>query len=296
MTLTSTPIRAEHTLAGAIELSARIEDLLVARNPRGMQTVQASMLKGYVLRAAMMMQQCDGTVLIGTGFPVAGTFETDGPVGAISLYRGLEALGAKPVLVCGDPLASAIEADYRVEKLPVGPASQEERCAKAADVLEKHQPQLVISIERPGQAADHGYYNMRGESISAGAASFDEIMQMAGCPTVAVGDGGNEIGMGNVGPALRSLDITPALTRCGELVVADVSNWGGHGLIAMLGWLVGKDLLADFDNLAVLQYCSEHGSVDGVTRENTLTEDSLPAEDGIEMLKQLRQLTGFISA
>ncbi|TDO97346.1 DUF4392 domain-containing protein [Marinomonas balearica] len=279
----------------AIQLSAEIEDLLVSRNPRGMKSVQASMLKGYCLRAAMMMHQCDGYVLIGTGFPVAGTFETDGPVGAISLYRAFEMIGAKPVMVCGDPLASAIGSDFTVEKLSVGETSAEERSAKATEILEKYQPQLVLSIERPGRTEDAGYYNMRGESIAPNSASFDEIILEAGCPTIAIGDGGNEIGMGNVRPALRRLDITPAVTRCSELVIADVSNWGGHALVALLGWLSGKDLLESFDNKAVLTYLSEHGSVDGVTRENTLTEDSLPLEEGNKMLLDLRKLTGFIN-
>ncbi len=286
-------ITPQSQMQEAMKLSLAIEELLVSRDLRGMKTVQGMMLPGYCLRAAMMMQQCTGTVLIGTGFPVAGTFETDGPVGAISLYRAFEACGATPIMVCGDPLASALEADYRIQKLPVGEMSTEERLRAADEILEKHAPQLVISIERPGQAADEGYYNMRGESITPHAASFDEIMKEAGCPSIAIGDGGNEIGMGNVRPALRSLDITPAVTRCSELVVADVSNWGGHALVSLMGWLEGKDLLADFDNVAILQYLSERGSVDGVTRDNTLTEDSLPAADGEAMLLELRKLTGF---
>lgn len=286
-------ITPQAQLQEAMKLSLSIEELLVSRDLRGMKTVQGMMLPGYCLRAAMMMQQCKGNVLIGTGFPVAGTFETDGPVGAISLYKAFEACGATPIMVCGDPLASAMESDYRIHKLPVGELSREERLQAADDILAQYNPQLVISIERPGQAADAGYYNMRGESITSHAASFDEVMYEAGCPTIAIGDGGNEIGMGNVRPALRSLDITPAVTRCSELVVADVSNWGGHALVALMGWLNGQDLLADFDNLEVLQYLSERGSVDGVTRDNTLTEDSLPAEDGVSMLLELRKLTGF---
>jgi hypothetical protein len=283
----------ERSLSEAVAVSQAIENALVARNLRGMKTVQEVLMPGYCLRAAMVMQQCTGTVLIGTGFPVAGTFETDGPVGAISLYRAFEAMGAKPVIVCGDPLASALADDYTVQKLPVGELTKAERTDVAKRILDDLTPELVISIERPGQAEDGGYYNMRGESITINSASFDEVMQEAGCPTIAIGDGGNEIGMGNVRPALRSLNITPAVTRCGELIVADVSNWGGHALVAVMGWLVGKDLLADFDNNAVLTYLSEHNSVDGVTRENTLTEDSLPSADGEALIKELRRLTGF---
>ena len=62
-------------------VSKAIEDELVRRNPRGMQTVQCALEQGYVLRAAQLMKACKGTVLIGTGFPVVDTFETDGPVG-----------------------------------------------------------------------------------------------------------------------------------------------------------------------------------------------------------------------
>ncbi|WP_417534555.1 DUF4392 domain-containing protein [Marinobacterium stanieri] len=283
----------QNSVRDAVALSHQIESLLVQRNLRGMAHVRDCMLPGYCLRAALMLQQASDTVLIGTGFPVAGTFETDGPVGAISLYQALDATGRNPVLVCGDPLASVLEKDYRVERLPLNERDAKVRLQQADDILAKHQPSLVISIERPGQSDDTDYYNMRGESIGQHTASFDEIMHQAGCPTIAIGDGGNEIGMGNVRPALKSLDIKAAVTRCNELVVADVSNWGGHALVALMGWLNGQDLLAEFDNTAVLTYLSERGSVDGVTRLNELTEDSLPASDGQELLLALRRLTEF---
>ena len=43
----------------------------------------------------------------------------------------------------------------------------------------------------------------------------------------------------------------------------------------------------------ILGYLSERGSVDGVTRENTLTEDGLAVEEGEQVLEDLRSLTGF---
>ena len=84
-----------------VQLSQQIEDLLVARNLRGMKDVQPALTPGYYLRAAQLLRNCRGTVLIGTGFPVVDTFETDGPVGALALYKTLETLGATPVIVCG---------------------------------------------------------------------------------------------------------------------------------------------------------------------------------------------------
>ena len=275
-----------------ISLSTQIEDLLVARNPRGMQTLQAALVPGYYLRAAQLLLSAEGTVLIGTGFPVAGTYETDGPVGAIALYRALETLGAKPVLVCGAPLADAIASDYRVHKISVGePAVSRIEAEKA---LQQYQPSLVISIERPGMAADGRHYNMRGEDISPACASFDYFLSTASCPTIGIGDGGNEIGMGNVASTLEQLNIIPSATCCDELLIADVSNWAAHGLIAMLSAFNDTDLLLDWDNLAVLNYLSERGSVDGVTRENTLTEDGLSAEVTEALICDLRKLGGYL--
>lgn len=275
-------------LTTAMQLSLDIENMLVERNLRGMKTVQSALPQGYVLRAAQMMLPIRGTVLIGTGFPVVDTFETDGPVGAIALYQAFEALGAQPIIVCGAPLSTQLKNTYRVHEITVGPNAH--RDEEALQALAQLQPELIVSIERPGLAADGKYYNMRGEDISARAACFDTFLIHAQCPSIAIGDGGNEIGMGNIQDALKGLDIQAAATGCNELVIADVSNWAALGLIAMLDWLSGQNILAKLDAMAVLQFLSERGSVDGVTRENTLTEDGLPAQDGIELLNRLQAL------
>jgi hypothetical protein len=272
-------------------LSVLIEDALVARNLRGMKTLQRVLQPGYCLRAARLLRGIQGTVLIGTGFPVVDTFETDGPVGAIALYDCLEYLGAEPVIVCGPPVSTALAGKYRVHEIKVGPHDQREQ--EAFQALAKFQPSLVLSIERPGQAEDGLYYNMRGEDISARAACFDTYLQHCDCPSIAIGDGGNEIGMGNVKEALRELDITPAQTRCDELIVADVSNWGAYGIIAFLALWRNEDLLGKIEPLKILQYLSSLGSVDGVTRRNELTEDGLSPDEGTALLLQLRRLIGM---
>ena len=274
-----------------LALSRRIEDILVARNLRGMKTVQPHLEPGYILRAARILQNCNGNVLIGTGFPVVKTFETDGPVGAIAMYEAFEKLGATPTIVCGRPLSQALAARYRVHEISVG--DHDRRESEAFDALEKFQPQAIISIERPGQAADGGYYNMRGESISEFTACFDTFVNLCECPTIAIGDGGNEIGMGKVAAALRNLNIVPATTSCDELIVADVSNWGAYGLISFLSVWSQRDLLAEIVPMDTLRYISDLGSVDGVTRVNQLTEDGLDPCEGESVLRELRQACGF---
>lgn len=276
-----------------LALSRVIEDILVARNLRGMKTVQPWLEPGYCLRAARMLRDCQGNILIGTGFPVVKTFETDGPVGAIAIYEALEKQGATPTIVCGKPLSQALAARYRVHEISVGDHNRRE--TEAREALDKFQPQAIISIERPGQAADGGYYNMRGESISEYTACFDSFINLCECPTIGIGDGGNEIGMGNVAAALRDLNIVPAVTTCDELIVADVSNWGAYGLISFLSLWTRRDLLAEIVPLDTLRYISGLGSVDGVTRVNQLTEDGLDPGEGESVLRELRSACGYSS-
>jgi len=276
-----------------LQLGTAIEEILVARNPRNMQLARAALEPGYYLRAAQYLQGIRETIIIGTGFPVTSTFETDGPVGAIALYDTLEGLGARPILACGPPLSDALLEDYRVLQLTA--RDREAATEQAREQLQLLQPAAIISIERPGLASDGRYYNMRGEDITARCAFFDPFLEHASCPTIAIGDGGNEIGMGNIATAISALDINASVTRCDELLVADVSNWGAYGLIAILANWSGQDLLAQVSPVAILDYLSARGSVDGVTRENTLTEDGLEAEEGLRVIQELRILTGFLA-
>lgn len=275
-----------------LELSRKIEDILVARNLRGMKTVQAHLEPGYCMRAAKILGDCRNIVLIGTGFPVVETFETDGPVGAIALYETLEKLGSTPILVCGRPIAQALAERFRVYEIHVG--GQDRREYEVQHALTAFRPDAVLSIERPGQAADGAYYNMRGENISENTACFDTFMNISDCPTIAIGDGGNEIGMGKVSRALKDLNIVPSITTCDELIVADVSNWGAYGIISFLAAWNQRDLLGEIVPLDTLRYISELGSVDGVTRINQLTEDGLDVSEGESVLLELRQLCGFV--
>ncbi|MBL4911481.1 MAG: DUF4392 domain-containing protein [Alteromonadaceae bacterium] len=272
-------------------LSKQIEDLLVARNLRGMKHIQKVLNAGYCLRAAQMLHKVKGNVLIGTGFPVVDTFETDGPVGALILYKALEILGATPILVCCTTMAERLSADYRVYGLDQGELASAEHVSHQA--LLTLQPQVIISIERPGLAENGCYHNMLGEDISARAACFDHFLTQAHCPTIAIGDGGNEIGMGKVKATLTELDIIPAVTSCDELIVADVSNWGVYGILAFLSLWSEHDLLSETCPEDILKYLSKLGSVDGVTRKNELTEDSLPASEGIALIQKIRTLIGF---
>lgn len=270
------------------QLSEAVEALLVERNLRHMAQLRAALAPGYLLRAARLLAQAQ-RILIGTGFPVNDTFETDGPLGAIALYDTLAHLGKEPVLACANPLAEALEDDYRVLRLTAFDPEQGKQ--EATRELTVGAFDLVLSIERPGLAEDNRYYNMRGEDISPRCGVFDFFLTFATCPTIGIGDGGNEIGMGKVAEEVAALDIRGAATSCDELLVADVSNWAAYGLIAVLGDLVEQPLLQQIRHRETLAYLSKRGSVDGVTRENTLTEDGLAIEMGEALLWRLSLLS-----
>ncbi len=271
-----------------LSLSIAIENTLVARNPRNMQRAQQALQPGYVLRGSKHLYDAAGCIIIGTGFPVIGTFETDGPVGCIALYETLLRLGKAPMIACGPPLSDTLGKHFNVLEL----TAQRPDAARveATEQLTRLQPAVVMAIERPGLALDERYYNMRGEDISDRCYCFDPFIQEATCPTIGIGDGGNEVGMGNIAALLADFDITPSVTRCDELVVSDVSNWGAYAMIALLDYWSEQDLLAQIKPLDILNFLSLHGSVDGVTGINTLTEDGMAIGEGLAVLQQLQHL------
>lgn len=274
-----------------LRLSADIEQMMVRQNLRGMATLSAHLPTGSYLRVAQLMVGCKGLVLIGTGFPVGDSFETDGPVGALVLYKVLEKLGATPLLCCGEPLFSALRDDYSCLQLPV---NSTDAAAFADEFLQQHHPELIISIERPGLAADGRYYNMRGQDISARCANFDVFFQQACCPAIAIGDGGNEIGMGKLYQAVSQLAITPSVTGSDELLLADVSNWAAYGVLALVSKLkdaeTGCGWLLECQPKELLAYLVERGAVDGVTGLASLTEDSLSPDHAELLIADLQHL------
>ena len=270
------------------ELSEKIEKVILQHGARGMDRLQKSMQSGYCRRAAQIILDNQGVVIIGTGFPVSGSFESDGPIGAISLYQVLVHLDYEPVFACAPPISKILSTGYSTYELPlVGWNASRSVVMKA---LEDLNPNLIVSIERPGVTADGRYYNMLKEDITELTAKFDLFFQECLCPSIAFRDGGNEIGMGNVKHALAELDIIPSVTTCDELVIASVSNWGVYGVIAALSVHTGEDLFELVDPEPVANFLAANGCVDGVTKRREASEDGFPIDISKSIIQQLRNL------
>jgi hypothetical protein len=270
----------------SLRLSRRVEELLVAHNPRGMARLRPQLTPGYCARAAQQLwEHRNQTILIGTGFPVSNTFETDGPAGAMALYEALQSLGAEVWLAGPPALAAVLAPTHQVLALHAAHASEQQRHCEES--LGRINPDLILAIEVPGAAADGHYYNIRGIDISAQCGNFESFMNTQGCPTIGIGDGGNEAGMGNIDAVAADLPIKQAVGRCNELVIADVSNWGAYALVGFLGHWSDKPFLQDLRHRPLLEWLTQHGAVDGVTHKTTATEDGLTLGSGNRLIDAL---------
>jgi len=266
----------------------QIENIILTHSSRGMEALRKGLSGGYCKRVAHLILKKKGVVLIGTGFPVGSSFETDGPIGAISLYKVLEYLNNRPIFVCAPPISRILSQDFNTYEIPIRTWKESKSLVETA--LASLKPSLVISVERPGITGNGRYYNMRKEDITDYAAKYDLFLDLCSCPTIAFGDGGNEIGMGNLAREISRMSIIPSITKCDELVIATVSNWGVYGVIAAMSLELGKDLFKLFDPAKIANHLLDNGSVDGLTLRAENSEDGFPISVGLSIISRLRQL------
>ncbi|WP_237065382.1 glutamate cyclase domain-containing protein [Microbulbifer guangxiensis] len=292
------------TAPGLTALALEIEARLVRLDRRGMGRVRDAWQRGYLDSSVRALLRQRARVLIVSGFPVGDSFETDGPAGALMLAAALKRLGSE-VGILGLPqfLSQLREA---ATLLDLGPevllscessvsgedwADRPEPYDWLPQVVNTFCPTLLVFVEVPGIASDGCHYNMRGANISARTHGWESLLSMCGCPSLAFADGGNELGMGCVGTALQQLDIEPAVASTDHLVIADVSNWGVYGAIALASAYTGRDLFPSPALDSLLETLNRSGIVDGVTGVADPTEDGLPADHGASLIAELRQLS-----
>lgn len=217
------------------------------------------------------------TVIIATGWidqpeVAPGCGESDGPPGAMTLARAVRlALKATPIIVTDACLVEATKTVARAggfDCVPAGavglsvarnklmatavlpfPAEAAAAREAAAQMLAEFRPAACIAIERGGGNDTGVIHNMAGLDTGAGQAKLDYLFAAArrqGVATLAIGDGGNEIGMGNIAAAVREHVPYGAACQCGcgcglaattevdVLITAVISNWGAYALAALL--------------------------------------------------------------
>jgi D-glutamate cyclase len=252
--------------------------------------------------------------LLTTGFALGpGLPETDGPPGAASLGRALRLLGLEVVFVTDAVTVPPLEAALKVLGEPAEIVTFHATTAGAGEtarrLLAEHAPSHLVAIERPGRNRAGDYLSMRGESVREWNGPLDALFLARGARgarrpiTIGVGDGGNEIGMGNVRTRVARVSPTArrfaSIVTVDHLVVAGTSNWGAYGIVAELSRLAGRDLLhSSEDEQRMIAASVEAGAVDGVTRRAEPTVDRLPfaAHTGILELLRVAATAGGSSA
>ena len=268
--------------------ASQIEELILQHDHRGMARLRHHLRPGYCQRSAELLLDNKGVVLIGTGFPVSGSFESDGPIGAIALYHILTYLDYQPIFVCAPPISKTMARGFLTYEMPISDWKESRTFVKKA--VKELDPALIVSVERPGVAADGRYYNMHRDDITHLVAKYDLFFENGNSPRIAFGDGGNEIGMGNLKTRLTAMDIIPSVTPCDELVISSVSNWGVYGVIGVMSQLLNQDLFKLIDPESIASFLMDNGCVDGITQRPESTEDGFPLQVGISIIRQIRKL------
>ncbi len=249
----------------------RLEELILKESRRGMDRIADLLPEDFCAEAGRyVLSWPRGRVLLVTGFYVNGRGETDGPPGTKLLFDALRRSGFSPLVVT-DPFCAAYFEAAGVPCVTFGPQATEDELLA---LLAREKPVGLVAVERCGRAADGRYINSRGQSIGAHMAPLDGLFLLSDLPSVGVGDGGNEIGMGNVAEGVAErLGLIPCVVRAERLIIATVSNWGALGLCAAMDQLPTEEEL-----LAAYRLCPQAGFIDGITGEPSLSEDGFPLE------------------
>jgi len=264
-----------------------VEELILRHPCRGMDILQPCLPEEFCHEAAELIFSWPrgGTVLLTTGFYVAGHAETDGPPGTLLLAKALERLGFCPVVVT-DELCRGYFERGGIACTYVEPEADD---GGLTALLQELAPVGLISVERCGRNEDGDYLNMRGISIAEHTAPIDRLFELADVPTVGIGDGGNEIGMGNLVEVIRKeLSLLPCRVSVDKLIIATVSNWGALGLCACLGVLPSA---AEVEEAYLL--AQELGFVDGVVKECVLSEDGFSLDVMRALYRELAAAPAF---
>jgi len=199
--------------------------------------------------------------------------ETDGIISSMLLCRALvKAFGVKPVIISPEENRKAVEnmsacvglhlrEDLQeLRDIPVSMGmitftkDAEKAPAMADEILSKLPPAAVISIEAPGCNELGVYHNAIGLEVTELEAKMDVLCETPPAvrsPNIAIGDLGNEIGMGAIAETLERSIPYAAKGRCScgcsggiavktkadTLITATVSDWGCYAMIAALAYL-----------------------------------------------------------
>ena len=277
----------------------------------------------------------ENNIVLLTGFPChmdqTIPTETDGPPGTLALARACTTMGHKTTIVTEDYNRPIFEAatlttnnnnHHLLSYEYISVSSQQQQTSLQ---LIAQQAGLYIACERAGPARDGHSYTMRGRDMTERnliASSIDQLVVHTSTtsttpnsasnnkiPFIAIGDGGNELGMGKVISQIETHIPGGAQIGCvvpaDYLIAASVSNWGGYALAAGAALVhAAATFSSDEESTAFLQKCIptveeekdalhrmvQAGCRDGVSGKQEATVDGMPLETSMDILEQIRSV------
>ena len=274
-----------------------IKDIITDLDKRGISMLLPHISDTVCEDAAELILKNPNKVIILTGFYIlsAGAAETDGPIGAIAIGNALKKLDYDVTYVTDEfsepPIRQVLSEDDKLEIFPMQNSNDSK--TTAAKMIKDINPNIIISIERCGPTIDGDYLNSRGKKIAEFNSKAD-ILLNHNIPSIGIGDGGNEIGMGNLTHIIKNSDKLsnpPCITETDILIPASTSNWGGYGLVAGLSKITNKPLLPSIlEDEKLIKDFVDAGGVDGITATSSYKIDSFELEVNSSILDRLHKL------
>ncbi|MEM1948409.1 MAG: DUF4392 domain-containing protein [Candidatus Caldarchaeum sp.] len=194
--------------------------------------------------------------MIATGFRIlryGGAVESDGLISSVLLARWLETKGGEAAILVDQGFEEVVEAGLKVvdtnRTAVYGlPPNYLGSVRTVLHALDEKQPDLLITVERPGANKFGVYHNSVGQNISDITAPVDRVFEMIRDHRrrlIAFGDGGNEAGMGLIKHVVNKHVPYGATCTCGcgggiaaektadILVVSTTSDFGVYGAMAL---------------------------------------------------------------
>lgn len=235
-------------------------------------------------------------VVIVTGFIVKAAMagETDGPPGALIMARAFERLGKKVTLVTDSINENILKVgrDYLELDAKIRIATDDNMSGLTKELLKEKEGLGIIGIERPSRAKDNECYSMRGERLTPYVPNTDVIFEEAmkeNIPTIGIGDGGNEVGMGIIRDYVeKHVPKGPLICANSEvdyLIIGGTSNWAAYGICAALSIVCKQNLLhSKEEEKGLLTAMIQVGAVDGMAKKPVLQVDGISFEKNAHIL------------
>ena len=231
------------------QLFPKLEQILLEdRSHRG---VQHLFQETDLLCATLALSHAKQVAII-IGFPCLVEFEvkeeTDGLPGALAICQALQCLGKSVTLIadagnralfqsCVDHVVKNGGLKHEIDVVTLKNPKKLEVGGKGNPIFD-----CFLAIERSRKNKNSAYITVKEKDISKLVDPIDNLFEEAQThplvTTIAIGDGGNELGMGKSYEALKKHipngELLGCIVGCDFLIAAGVSNWAGYAIAAGL--------------------------------------------------------------